>query len=70
MRYYEDPVTGSIFSLAELERMLRGSDARLDVVLNCMQPVPYSTCCLLEAAESIAAEHDRSRWQKWFSGWA
>jgi hypothetical protein len=59
MRYYEDPATGSIYPLAELERLFQGSGSDLRKLLGFLKLLPYSTCCLLEEAESVVAEADR-----------
>jgi hypothetical protein len=56
MRYYEDPVTGSIYSLWELEELLGETEFDLREVLRSFRVVPYTTWLLLEEAEAIAAE--------------
>ena len=56
MHYYEDRDTGSIYSRGELEELLQGTTLDLRRVLPRFTDLPYGTCCLLEQAESIAAE--------------
>ncbi len=56
MHYYEDRVTGLIYSRGELEELLQGTKLDLREVLPLFTELPFSTCCLLEEAESIAAE--------------
>ncbi len=56
MRYYEDPASGSIYSRAELEELFQGTALDLRTILPLFRGLPYSICCLLEEAESIAAE--------------
>ncbi len=56
LRYYQDRVTGSTYSLGELEELLQGTNVDLREVLPLFTDLPYGTCCLLEQAESIAAE--------------
>jgi hypothetical protein len=67
VHYYEDPATGSIYTLAELRRLLRGSRVGLDEVLRLFRKLPNGTCSLLEEAETIAAEaaRDERRSASW-----
>jgi hypothetical protein len=65
MRYYEDSATGSIYSLAELERLFQGSGSDLQKLLGCLKLLPYSTCCLLEEAEAVAAQTDQEWRRRW-----
>jgi hypothetical protein len=61
MRYYQDPVTGSIYSLWELEELLGETELELREVLRSFRAVPDATWLLLEEAEAIAAESDQRR---------
>jgi hypothetical protein len=59
VHYYEDPATGSIYTLEELRRLLRGSRVGLTEVLRLFRKLPNRTCSLLEEAEALVAEAAR-----------
>jgi hypothetical protein len=55
VHYFEDPATGSIYTLAELRRLLQGSGVNLNEALKLFRKLPSRTCVLLDEAEWIAA---------------
>jgi hypothetical protein len=56
VRYYEDRLTGSIYSSDELGQMLVRREFTTEQPARRFAALPYSTGVLLDEAESIAAE--------------
>jgi hypothetical protein len=62
--YYEDRQTGSIYSASDLARLLVRQGLLVLQMGRRFEKLPYSTCCLLEEAEAVAARAD----QGWHQG--
>jgi hypothetical protein len=70
MRYYEDPASGSIYTLEELEQMIQGIGIDLRTLLGTLTLLPHSTCRLLEEAVAVATAAERQGHRSWFGTWA
>ena len=63
--YYEEHSTGSIFSEREVVDRVQREQIPLDQVGGQFRSLPYSTCLLLEEAETIAANAEEARERDW-----
>lgn len=63
MQYYEDRWTGSIYSLAQLARLIEAQDVLRAQVPRRFRVLPEQCCRVLHEAELIAGLVDRDRGQ-------
>jgi hypothetical protein len=54
--YYEDRVTGSIYSVRELSRASRWAHMPLDTLSRGLKRLPKSTCQRIDEAEAVAGK--------------